>query len=56
MGIKTTIWIFQMINRQNLTQEDLDMAKKEKPQKRNWISSNSSTKIMLNRLVMLKQK
>ena len=44
MGRKTTVWIFQATNKQNLTQENLDMAKKEKSFEKNWISSNSSTK------------
>ena len=35
MGRKTTVWIFQATNKQNLTQKDLDMAKKEKPLERN---------------------
>ena len=30
MGRKTTIWILQATNQRNLTQEDVDMAKKEK--------------------------
>ena len=35
---------FQRQTNKNGRQEDLDMAKKGKPQKRNRISSNSSTK------------
>ena len=31
MGRKTTLGIFQATNKQNLTQENLDMAKKGKP-------------------------
>ena len=30
MGRKTTVWIFQVTNWQNLTREDLDMAEKGK--------------------------
>ena len=30
MGRKTIVWIFQATNKQNLTREDLDMAKKGK--------------------------
>ena len=41
MGTKTVVWIFQATNKGNLTQEDLDMAKKGKPKERNCISSNS---------------
>ena len=32
---KTTVWIFQVTIKQNLTQENLDMVKKRKPQERN---------------------
>ena len=32
---KTTVWIFQVTNKRNITQENLDMAKKGKPQERN---------------------
>ena len=31
MGRKTTVCKFQATNKQNLTQENLDMAEKEKP-------------------------
>ena len=31
IGRKTTVWVFQEINKRNLTRENLDMAKKEKP-------------------------
>ena len=44
MGRKTTVWTFQVTKKWNLTWEDVDIAKKEKPLERNWISSNSSTK------------
>ena len=44
MGRKTTVWTLQVTNKWHLTQEDLDMAKKRKPQERNWISPDSSTK------------
>ena len=44
MERKTTAWTFQAINKRNLTRKNLDMAKKRKPQERNWISSDSSTK------------
>ena len=40
---KTTVWIFQVTNKQNLAQENMDMAKKRKPLERNWITSDSST-------------
>ena len=33
MGRKTTVWTFQVANKQNLIQENLDMT--EKPQERN---------------------
>ena len=35
MGRKTTFRIFQTANKGNLTQKDLDRAKKEKSQERN---------------------
>ena len=41
---KTTVWIFQAANWRDLTREGLDKATKEKPQKKNLISSNSSKK------------
>ena len=44
MGRKTTLWIFQMTNKWHLIRENLDMTKKWKPEERNWISSDSSTK------------
>ena len=31
MGRKTTVWIPQMTNKQNFTQENLDITKEEKP-------------------------
>ena len=31
MGRKAIMWPFQVTNKQNFTQKDLDMAKKEKP-------------------------
>ena len=34
MARKTTVWIFQAINKRHLTRETLDMAKKGKPFKR----------------------
>ena len=43
MGRKN-VSTFQATNKQNLTRENLDMAKKGKLLKRNWISSDSSTK------------
>ena len=43
-GKKTTEWILQATNRQDCTQKNVDMAKKEKPQERKWISFNSRTK------------
>ena len=44
MRWKITVWLFQATNKQNPTWEALDMAKKEKPWERNWISSDNSTK------------
>ena len=44
MGRKTTLCSSQVTNKRYLTQENLDMAKKEKPLEGNWISSDSSTK------------
>ena len=44
MGRKITLWTFQVTNKQNVSWENLDTAKKEKPEERNWISSDSSTK------------
>ena len=44
MGRKTTIWTFQATSKQNLTRENLDIAKKGKPKERNWISSDGSLK------------
>ena len=35
MRRKTTLWIFQATNKRNLTREDWDISKKEKPHKRN---------------------
>ena len=32
---RTTVWLFQATNKQNLTREDLDMAKKRKPYEKN---------------------
>ena len=40
--IKTTVWLFQVTNLQNLTLEDLDMAMERKPYEKNLISSRSS--------------
>ena len=31
MGRKTTVWIFQVTNKRNITLENLDMSKKVKP-------------------------
>ena len=39
MGWKANVWIYQVINKRNLTSENLDRTKKKK---RNCISSNSS--------------
>ena len=44
MGRRRTVCTFQATNKWNLTQENLDMSKKENPLERNWISSHSSTK------------
>ena len=41
---KKTVLKFQATNKQNLSREDLGMAKKWKILERNWISSNISTK------------
>ena len=35
MARETTVWTFQWTNKRNLTREDLNMAKKGKPQERN---------------------
>ena len=35
MGRKTTAWTSQATNKQNLTRENLDVAKKVKPSERN---------------------
>ena len=35
MRRKTNVWIFQVINKRNLTGEDMDVTKKEKPCERN---------------------
>ena len=35
MGRKTTIWLLQVRNWQDCTQEELDKAKKGEPQKKN---------------------
>ena len=35
MGRKTTVWIFQVTNKPNLTRLNLDMSKKDKPYERN---------------------
>ena len=44
MGQKTTEWIFKAKNKQNLTRENMNMAKKEIRLEKNLISSESSTK------------
>ena len=44
MGEKTIVLIFQATNKQILTREDLDKAKKGKPEERNWIYSDSFIK------------
>ena len=44
MGRKTTLRAVQTINKQHLTQQNLDMAKKRKLYERNRISPNSSTR------------
>ena len=44
MGRKTFLWIYQAINKQNLTRENLDMDKKWKTLERNRNSSNRSIK------------
>ena len=41
---KTTLWTFEMTNKQHLTRENMDVAKKRKLYERNRISPNSSTK------------
>ena len=41
MGRKTALWAFQATNKQNLTRENVDGAKKEKPYEGNWIFSSS---------------
>ena len=44
MGGKTTIWTLQAKHRRDRISEDMDMAKKGKPQARNRISYNCSTR------------
>ena len=44
MGRKTTVWTFYATNKQRLTRENMDVAKKGKPYERNCISPDSSTK------------
>ena len=41
---KTNVWIFQATNWENLEEETLDMYKKGKPLKKNYISSNLNKK------------
>ena len=41
---KKTLWRFQATNNWNITQENVDMTKKEKLEERNWIFSDSTTK------------
>ena len=40
MGGKATVWTLEATNKQNLPLEDLVVAKKGKPQERNWTPSN----------------
>ena len=35
MGRKTTVWIFQAVTKRNLSREDLDMPRNEKPLEKN---------------------
>ena len=51
MERKTTVWILQATSKRNLSRKNLDIAKKEKPSGRNWISSKSSTKQSHNNYV-----
>ena len=44
LGGKTTVWIFQVTHKRNLTWVNLDMAKKWKSPGRNWISPDSHSK------------
>ena len=44
MERRAILRIFQTTNKQNLIQEDLDIANKRKPKERNRIFSNISTK------------
>ena len=44
MRRKTLEWTFRATNKRNLTREIFEMTKERKPEERNWISSNSSTK------------
>ena len=44
MERKTTLWTFYTTNKQHITRENLDVAKKRKFYERNRISPNSSTK------------
>ena len=43
MGRMTTLWPLYASNKQHLTPENLDLAKKRKPFVRNGITPNSST-------------
>ena len=44
-GKKTILWILQVSDWEDCSQDNLNMAKKRQPQKRSWISYNSSSKL-----------
>ena len=43
MGRKITVWIFQVTNLYDCTQEDRNVTKKGKSKERNLIATNSNT-------------
>ena len=44
MGRKIIVWRLQATNKRNIIQENQDRVKKRNSQKKNWISSDNSTK------------
>ena len=57
MARKTTVRIHQALNEQDCTRETLDMVKKWKPQKKNWISLNRTNYIIkkIDKMQQVKQ-
>ena len=51
MGRKTTVWILQTTNWKDCTPDELDMAKKVKPNERNWISLYRKQKKNIARII-----